>query len=41
MAFKPTAWKGIIMEGVKDKVEEGKKAGVVYEISMAHVTNVT
>ena len=32
VAFKPTSWKGIIMEGVKDKVEEGKKAGVVYEI---------
>ena len=34
MAFKPASWRGRIMEGVKDKEEEeGKKAGVVYEIT--------
>ena len=32
VAFKPMSWKGIIVEGVKDKAEEGKKAGAVYEI---------
>ena len=32
MAFEPTSWKEIIMEGVEDKVEEGKKAGTVCEI---------
>ena len=32
VAFEPTSWKGIMMEGVKAKVEEGKRAGVVYEI---------
>ena len=30
--FKPMSWRGRIMNGVKDKEEEGKKAGVVYEI---------
>ena len=32
-AFKPMSWRGKIMEGIKDKEEEGKKAGVVYEIT--------
>ena len=32
VAFKPTSWKGIMMEGFKAKVEEGKRAAVVYEI---------
>ena len=32
MAFKPMSWKGVIVEEVKDKVEEEKKAGIVYGI---------
>ena len=32
-AFKPMSWRGKIMEGIKDKEEEGKKVGVVYEIT--------
>ena len=32
-AFKPMWWRGKIMNGVKDKEEEGKKAGAVYEIT--------
>ena len=32
VAFKPTSWKGIMMEGVQEKLQEGKKACVVYEI---------
>ena len=32
VAFKPNSWKWKIMDGVKDKEEEGQRAGVVYEI---------
>ena len=32
VAFKPASWRSNIMEGVKDKEDDGKKAGVVYEI---------
>ena len=32
VAFKPMSWKGTMMEGVKDKLDEGKRSGVGYEI---------
>ena len=32
VAFKAMSWKGTMMEGVKDKLDEGKRSGVVYEI---------